>query len=110
MDEEGGFHKWGTWVFLILDDAYVAPMWQNVSYFYQYFSMCIFFKYYILIKNPFGKLLKKFPPPPIWRVVNEISFSPFHFFKKDICFTRCPHIVIAFILATNQTSFLICTF
>ena len=43
MDEEGGFHKWGTWFFLILDDAYVAPMWQNVSYFYQYFSMCIFF-------------------------------------------------------------------
>ena len=36
----------------------VAPMWQNLRYFYQYFFKCIckktvfFLKYYIFIKNP----------------------------------------------------------
>lgn len=30
----------------------MAPMWQNVSYFYRYFSMCIIFKNIIFKKSP----------------------------------------------------------
>ena len=33
------------------DGAYMTPMWQNVLYFYQYFSMCIILKNIIFKKN-----------------------------------------------------------